>query len=216
LPGFADAVRTRGRGARADGLVEGSTASSAFCDESDALDPDASCILSASGGGTHGKLERTQAISCLHARCREPWRCWSILSKLTAAVTGDRARDPASVEPADARVPADEFRAEVTGRGEAARSACWCRSKLGRDECPSRDGARPLRNDLGLTGVQSDGRLQLRCFEGRALEWSGILLDMASYLHQRGESSAMANGAVTTRLQEFTVRHEPSTIAPGR
>jgi hypothetical protein len=219
LPGFVDACPDHADGGPAlIGRIEDKHCVVAFCDESGALDPDASCIASAWWWqDAWESLERSQAyvlVSIVEAD--DPWRCWSILSQLTAAVIETAPAIGVLWEPADAVWPADEFRAEVDEAGETLPVRMLVSVKLGRDECPGRDGSPTL---YGLTWGLSAFNLmeiELRCFEGDALEMVGILLDMASYLIKRG--AVIGDGHTIGQdgdEKKFMVRHEPSSIVPG-
>jgi len=220
LPGFVDACPDHSEdGPALIGRIDGKHCVVAFCDERDALDPDASCIASAWWWqDAWESLERSQAYALVSiVDADEPWRCWSILSQLTAAVVETAPAIGVLWEPADAVWPADEFRAEVDDAGEQLPVRMLVSVKLGPDEGPSRDGFPML---YGLTWGLSAFNLmeiELRCFDGKPLEMVGILLDMASYLIKHGP--VIGDGHTVGHdgdHKKFMVRHEPSTIAPGR
>jgi len=219
LPGFANACSNNEEGPALIGRVEGMHCMIAFCGEPGDLDPSASYISSAWWWhDAWESLERAKAyilLSMLDAE--EPSRCWQVLCRLTAAVTEAVPAIGVLWEPADAAWPADEFRAEVDRAGEDIPVRMLVSVKVGRDECPGDDGVPTL---YGLTwGLAAFNlmEIELRCFDGEPLEMVGFLLDMASYLIKHGD--VVDDGHTVGHdgdHKKFMVRHEPSTIAPGR
>ena len=183
------------------------------------LGPDESCIRSAWWWrDAWEQLERRQAhVIVSVGGAINPHECYGTLARLVAAVVETTPAIGVSWSAADAVWPADMFRNSVDQAGDGLPLSQLVSIKFGQDtQYPRPDGGEAI---LAMTwGLAAFGlmEIEVRGFAGAADKLATTLLDLAAYLITSGPVIQDGNTVGPDVQTKFLVRHENSTLAPGR